>query len=80
MAAAKVTPNASLAAHGAAPQRKINHLRSLWRGAKTCERLFQHPVTHGGSVDTELRNVGEKSELTALDSRGSISGRAHEVT
>jgi hypothetical protein len=36
-------------------------------------------LTHGGSADTELRNVGEKSELTALDSRGSISGRAHEV-
>src|SRR5580692_2705461 len=44
-AAEKVTPNAFLAAHGAAPQRQINHLRLLWRGAMPCERLFQHPLS-----------------------------------
>src|ERR1700722_14723787 len=39
-AAEKVRPNASLAAHGAAPQRKIDPLRPLWPGGKPFQRFF----------------------------------------
>jgi DNA-binding transcriptional regulator YiaG len=46
----KVTLNASLAAHGAAPHRQINHLRLLWRGAMPCERLFQHPANETKAI------------------------------